>query len=105
MLDIDGIYNIQNDLIWVSNRTEAHKKGGIKQQRKFSQRFMVWLAACSKGVSPRVILDNCTVNHERYIKEMLPVAKDYGNKLFDENWTFQQDGTRVHTSVDTTMVL
>lgn len=36
---------------------------------------------------------------------MLPVAKDYGNKLFDENWTFQQDGTRVHTSVVTTMVL
>ena len=45
-------------------------------------KVMVWLGACSKGLTPLVILDKGTVNHERYIKEVLPVAFRYGNKVF-----------------------
>lgn len=97
MFDIDGVYNAQNDRIWASNRAEADKKGGIKPKRKFPQRVMVWLGACSKGVTPLVILDNGSVNHHRYIDEVLPVAKKYGNKMFGNNWIFQQDGARAHT--------
>ena len=55
---------------------------------------MVWLAVCSKGVSPMVIFDKDSVDHERYIEEVLPVALKFGNKCFGNGWTFQQDGAR-----------
>ena len=58
---------------------------------------MVWLAVCSKGVSPIVIFENGTVNHDRYIREVLPVALRYGNSMFGNQWTFQQDGAKPHT--------
>lgn len=97
MFDLDGMYNAQNDRIWAVNRAEADKKGGVKQKRKFPQKVMVWLGACSKGLTPLVILDKGTVDHERYIKEVLPVAFRYGNKVFGNDWTFQQDGAKPHT--------
>ena len=97
MFDLDGMYNAQNDRIWAVNRVEADKKGGVKQKRKFPQKVMVWLGACSKGLTPLVILDKGKVNHERYIKEVLSVAFRYGNKVFGNDWTFQQDGATPHT--------
>ena len=54
----------QNDRIWSTNRNEADKDGGLKQKQKFPQKVMVWLGACSKGVTPLVILDKVTVNHD-----------------------------------------
>ena len=42
---------------------------------------MVWLCACSKGITPLVILDEGTVDHTVYIKKVLPVALKYGMKL------------------------
>lgn len=97
MFDLNGAYNSQNDRIWAVNRVEASKKGGIKRNVKFPQKVMVWLGACSKGVTPLVILDKGTVDHERYIKKVLPVALKYGNKMFGDQWTFQQDGAKAHT--------
>jgi len=44
-----------------------------------------------------VILDKGTVDHARYIKEVLPVALKYSNKIFGNDWTFQQDGAKPHT--------
>jgi hypothetical protein len=58
---------------------------------------MVWLAVCSKGVSPMMIFDKGIVNHDRYIKEVLPVALKYGNHVFRNDWTFQQNGATSHT--------
>lgn len=101
MFDIDGIYNSQNDRVWAVDRAEADRKGGVKQKRKFPQKVMVWLGACSKGVSPLVIFEEGTVNHERYIREVLPVARDYGNVVFGDDWTFQQDGAKPHTHKET----
>ncbi|CAF4445225.1 unnamed protein product [Adineta steineri] len=49
MLDIDGVYNSQNDRIWAVDRSEADTKGGTRQKRKFPQKIMVWLGVCSKG--------------------------------------------------------
>jgi hypothetical protein len=43
-------------------------------------------------VTSLMILDNSTVNHERYINAVLPVALKDG-----DNWTFQQDGAKPHT--------
>jgi len=101
MFDLDGIYNSQNDRIWAVDRADADKKGGVKQKRKFPQKVMVWLGACSKGVSPLVIFEDGTVNHERYIREVLPVARDYGNAVFEGDWTFQQDGAKPHAHKET----
>ena len=96
MFDLDGIYNAQNDRIWSVDRQDANKKGGIKQKRKFPQKVMVWLGACSKGISPLVLFENGTLDHDRYIREVLPIARDYGNKVFGSKWTFQQDGAKPH---------
>ncbi|CAF4052985.1 unnamed protein product [Rotaria magnacalcarata] len=96
MFDIDGVYNSQNERIWVPSRADADVKGGIMQVQKFPKKVMVRLGACSKGVSPLVIFENETVDHERYIQEVLPVALKFGNNMFGDNWTFQQDGGRPH---------
>ncbi|CAF1670370.1 unnamed protein product, partial [Adineta ricciae] len=41
--------------------------------------------------------DKGSVDHERYIKEVLPVALKYGNKIFGDDWIYQQDGATAHT--------
>ena len=101
MFDLDGMYNAQNDRIWAVNREEADKRGGVQQKRKFPQKVMVWLGACSKGLTPLIILDEGTMDHQLYIDEILPVALKYGNEGFGDNWTFQQDGAKPHTHVST----
>ena len=35
-----------------------------------------------------------TVNHHRYNDEVLPVPLKFGNDMFDNHWTFQQDERR-----------
>ncbi len=70
------------------------KKGGIHQKKAFPQKVMVWLGVCSKGISSLVIFDQGTVDHARYIKEVLPVALKYRNHFFTNDWTFQQDGVK-----------
>ena len=96
MFYIDGDYNSLNDRMWAVNRAAADAKGGIRRKRKFPQKVMVWLGVCSKGVSPLVIFESDKLDHDRYIKEMLPVTLKYGNDMFGDDWTFQQDGTRPH---------
>jgi hypothetical protein len=62
---------------------------------------MVWLGVCSKGVSPLVIFENGTADHDRYIKEVLRVALKYGNGILGNDWTFQQDGVKPHIHTKT----
>ena len=54
LFDVDGVYNSQNDRVSAVSRGEADKQDGIKQTRKFLEKVTVWLAVCSKGVSPLV---------------------------------------------------
>ena len=82
LFDIDEIYNAQNDRIWAVNHTQVDIKGGIRQIHKFLQKVMVWLREYFKGLSPLVIFHNETVDHNRYINEMLPVALKYENSIF-----------------------
>ena len=96
LFDIVGVYNVQDDRVWAPSRVKANECGGIKMKRKFPQKVMVWLGACSKGITPLVIFDEGTLDHHRYIKEVLPVTLEYGNKVFDNPWTFQQDNARRH---------
>ena len=93
MFDIDGVYNSQNQRIWAPSRADADAKGGIKQIQKFPKKV---IGACSKGVSPVVIFEEETVDHERCMQEVLPVVLKFGNDIFGDNWTFQQDGGRPH---------
>ena len=55
---------------------------------------MVWLGACSKGITPLVILDEGTVDQSCFIENILPVALKYENKFFGDDWLFPQDGTK-----------
>ncbi|CAF3124225.1 unnamed protein product, partial [Rotaria sp. Silwood2] len=59
---------------------------------------MVWLGICSKGISPLVIFQEGTIDHARYIKEVLSVALEYGTNTFENNWTFQQDEAKPHVN-------
>ncbi|CAF3760617.1 unnamed protein product [Rotaria socialis] len=97
MFDIDRVYNTQNDRVWAVDRADADKNGGTQQKRKFPQKVMVWLGACSKGLTPLVILDEGTVDHTVYIEKVLPVALKYGNQFFGSDWVFQQDGAKPHS--------
>lgn len=58
---------------------------------------MEWLAACSGGVSRRFVFKDGTIDHDRYIQEVPPVALKYRNKAFEDNWIFQHDGVKAHT--------
>jgi hypothetical protein len=58
---------------------------------------MVWLGACSKGLTPLMILNEGSVDHAKYIKQVLPIAKKYGNRMLSDDWTFQQDNATPHT--------
>ena len=53
---------------------------------------MIWLGVCSAGLTKLVILDKGTVNHERYIRKVLPIALKCGNEMMGNDWMFQQDG-------------
>ncbi|CAF1513704.1 unnamed protein product [Rotaria magnacalcarata] len=79
------------------DRADADKNGDIKQKRKFPQKVTVWLGACSKGVTPLVILNEGIVNHAVYIEKVLPDALKYGNQVFGSDWVFQQDGAKSHS--------
>ena len=86
-LDLDGVYNRQNDRIWASSREQADVSGGTHRKRKFPQCVMVWLGACYEDVTCPVIIENGTINHERYIDLILPVALKDGRKWMEQRPT------------------
>lgn len=71
---INGVYNHQNDRIWVQNREQADANSGIHRKTKFPQGAMIWLGVCYNGVTQPVIIENGMINHEHYINEILPLA-------------------------------
>ena len=74
--DLDGIYNSENDRIWAVNREEANRRGGKKQQGKFVQEVMVWLAVCSEGVASLVLL-------EKTLSIIIVASRKYCLLLYD----------------------
>ena len=95
--DLDGVYNAQNDRIRTVSRKEADKQGGVHQQTKFPTKVLVWLGVCGEGLTPPVIIEDETIDAERYIDEILPIALKSGNKMLGKDWTYQQDGARPYT--------
>ena len=97
LFDIEGIHNSRNDRVWAVSRSEADETGAVKQRRQFPQKVIMWLAGgCSKRVSPMLIFKEEMVDHDRYIRKVLPVALKYGNQTLGSHWTFQQDAVRPH---------
>ncbi|CAF3861205.1 unnamed protein product, partial [Rotaria magnacalcarata] len=86
-------------LQWTPTSADADARGDIKRKRKFSSKVMVCLGACSAKLKSLVILDKTFVNHEVYIKDVLPIALKFGNKMLGDNWTYQRVGATPHTHV------
>ena len=95
--DLDGVYNVQNDRIWAASREEADEQGGVHEKTKFPVKVMVWLGVCAEGLTAPVIMEKGTMDSERYINEVLPIALKCGDKMLGKHWTYQQDGVKPHT--------
>ena len=65
---------VKKDRIWAVDREESNQIDGKKEQGKFAEKVMVWLAVCSEGIVLSVVFGKGTLDHHRYIKEVLPVA-------------------------------
>ena len=46
---------------------------------------MHWLGVCSKGVSSLALFESDTLDHDQYMREILPVALKYGNDMLGDN--------------------
>ena len=55
------------------------------------------MEVCGEGLTPPVIIEDGTIDAERYIDEILPIALKSGNKMLGKDWTYEQDGPRPHT--------
>ena len=52
---------------------------------------MVWLEACFQGVARPVIIEEGTLNADRYTEEVLLIVLEAGKVLLGNDFTFQQD--------------
>ena len=86
---------LKNGRVWAIDRVDADEKGGIKAKQKFPRKVMVWLGACSKSITPLAILDERTVDHSCCVRKIHPIALKYGNKVFGNDWIFQQDDPKL----------
>ena len=87
--DIDGIYNKQDDRIYAATHEEADKKGGIHRKTQHPAQTMVWLGVCYQEVTRPVIIGNGSINTDRYIEEILPIALEDDKKLLGNDFIFQ----------------
>ena len=62
---------------------------------------MVWVGACYEGVTRPVIIETCTINHQRYIQKILPLALQDGRKLMGDKFISQRDGASTHKDQNT----
>ena len=51
---------------------------------------------CADGLTEPVIIEDGTMNAERYINDVLSIALKSGNRLLEDSWTYQQDGATPH---------
>ena len=87
--DLDGIYNAQNDLIWAPSREEADQRGTVYEKNRFLTKVIVWLGVCARGFTMLVILEDGTMDAQRYIEEVLSLAVKHGNQMLEKQWTYQ----------------
>ena len=60
---------------------------------------MVWLAACSAGLTKSIIFKPCeTLQQGNYVKDVLPLVLSEGKRLIGGSFIFQQDNATPHKS-------
>ena len=79
------------------SREETGKLGAVYEKIWFPVKVMVWLGVCAHGFAMPVILEDGTMNADRYVEKVLPLAVKYGNKMLGKQWIYQQDGAKPHT--------
>lgn len=90
--------NQQNDVIYADSREDADKKYGLHELDKFPTTVMIWVGLTKFGPTSVVRIPE-TLDSQKYIRTILPIAKRDGNSLFgSRDWIFQQDGATSHTS-------
>ena len=52
------------------------------------------LGMCGESLTSPMILEDRTMNVERYFEEILPVALKCGNKMLGNKWKYPQDDAR-----------
>ena len=71
---------------------------GIHQKTKSLVKVMVWMGVYGQQLSKPVIFEDGTMDAQRYIDKVLPIALKCGNnKMWGNNWAYQQDDARSHT--------
>jgi hypothetical protein len=91
MFDLDGMYNAQNDRVWAVNRTEADKKRWRQAKAKVSSKSYGLVRSMFKR------LDAIGDFGQRDSKSREVYQGSLANKVFGNDWTFQQDGAKPHT--------
>ena len=79
------------------SREEADKRDAFYEKTRFLVKVITWLGVCAQDFTMPVILEDGTIDAERYIEEVLPLAVKYGNKMLGQQWTYQQDDAKPHT--------
>ncbi len=41
-------------------------------------------------------MEDRTINAEKYIKEVFPIALKSGNRILEDSWTYQQNGAKLY---------
>ena len=91
--DLNGVYNVQNDCVWAISRAEADGQGGHALGNQVSIKGD---GMCAEDLTVPVIIEDGTIDAERYIKEVLPIALKSGNRMLGDSWAYQQDGATSH---------
>ena len=60
----------------------------FSSDKLFPQNVIVWLDACSKSVTPLMILDEETIDYTIYTEKVRPVTLKNGNQAFSSDWIF-----------------
>ena len=97
-IDIDGVYNRQNDRIYAPSRQEVDNNGGVHGKSKYLQGVMVWLGVCYNGVTRPVIIEDGTINHQKVHKKNIASSikrwsKAYGRRIYiSARWSISAQG-------------
>jgi transposase len=101
MINIEAVFNKQNDRILAPDLQAATSSGRLTGRTKFPKQLMAWGGISYQGKTPLVFfIPPERVNTQTYRdKILIPLRDRWAPTLFgDEDWTFLQDSAGPHTS-------
>lgn len=109
ILRFGEIFKLSDGFVTVQHGPQHECGCSLKNKRYFSDHSQQVNDETSHGLVRRVFTrcltnffsQNRLVNHDRYLWCLLPVIRDCSNKVFSDNWTFQQESAAPHTHKDT----